>query len=76
MSLNEDLKKKFEGTIFNNVQLSKYSWFNLGGPAEYFFKPNSKKELLEFLKHNKKNNLKITILGAGSNTLIRDNGIK
>ena len=36
MSLDKNLNKKFEGTIFNNVQLSKYSWFNLGGPAEYF----------------------------------------
>ena len=35
-----------------------------------------KNELIEFLRHNKKNNLKITILGAGSNTLIRDNGVK
>ena len=76
MSLDENLNKKFEGTIFNNVELSIYSWFNLGGPAEYLFKPNSKNELIEFLKYNKKNNLKITILGAGSNTLIRDNGIK
>ena len=76
MSLDKNLNKKFEGTIFNNVELSKYSWFNLGGPAEYLFKPNSKNELIEFLKYNKKNNLKITILGAGSNTLIRDNGIK
>ena len=54
MSLDENLNKKFEGTIFNNVELSKYSWFNLGGPAEYLFKPNSKNELIEFLKYNKK----------------------
>ena len=32
--------------------------------------------LIEFLAEAKKNNLKTTILGAGSNTLFRDNGVK
>ena len=76
MSINQELTKKFNNTIFSNKKLSNYSWFNLGGPAEYFFKPQNEKQLIEFLKENKKNKLKITILGAGSNTLIRDNGIK
>ena len=76
MSLNEELKKKFDKCISNNINLSNYSWFNLGGPAEYFFKPLNESQLIEFLKINKKNKLNITILGAGSNTLIRDNGIK
>ncbi len=76
MSLNAELKKKFDKYISNNINLSNYSWFNLGGPAEYFFKPLNEKQLIEFLKINKKNKLSITILGAGSNTLIRDNGIK
>ena len=76
MKLNQELNKKFEKNILNNIKLSNYSWFNLGGPAEYLFKPLNKKQLIEFLKDNKKNKLKITILGAGSNTLIRDNGVK
>ena len=76
MSLNQELTKKFGKAISNNIKLSNYSWFNLGGPAEYFFKPENKNQLIEFLKESKKQNLKITILGAGSNTLIRDNGIK
>ena len=32
--------------------------------------------MIEFLKQNKKDNYKVTIIGAGSNTLIRDNGVK
>ena len=76
MSLNLELTKKFGKNISNNTKLSNYSWFNLGGPAEYFFKPENKNQLIEFLKESKKQNLKITILGAGSNTLIRDSGIK
>ncbi len=76
MSLDLDIIKKFNNNISNNTNLSNYSWFNLGGPAEYFFKPENKKQLIEFLKENKKNKLKVTILGAGSNTLIRDKGVK
>ena len=53
-------------------KLANYNWFNLGGPAEIFYKANSIDELKDFLKNNK--NKKIHILGAGSNTLFRDGG--
>ena len=76
MNLDQILKEKFRNNITKKVSLSNYSWFNLGGNAEYFFKPNNKNQLIEFLKEAKKNNLKTSILGAGSNTLFRDNGVK
>ena len=76
MKINDELIDKLNSSISRDVKLSNYSWFNLGGPAEYLFKPKDKKQLIEFLIHNKKNKLDITILGAGSNTLIRDKGIK
>ena len=60
--------------IYENESLSKYNWFNLGGPAKIFFKLQSVDELKGFLKDNKKKNYKIHILGAGSNTLFRDGG--
>ena len=76
MNLNQNLLKKFGENLNQNVNLSNYSWFNLGGPAEYFFKPRDKNQLIEFLTEIKKNNLKSVILGAGSNTLIRDCGVR
>jgi UDP-N-acetylmuramate dehydrogenase len=76
MNLNENLIKKFGDSFSQNVNLSNYSWFNLGGPAEFFFKPKDKNQLIEFLIAAKKINLKTIILGAGSNTLVRDNGVK
>ena len=60
--------------IYKNEKLSKYSWFNLGGPAEVFFKPNSIDDLKNFLLKSKNKKDKIFILGAGSNTLFRDTG--
>jgi len=76
MNLSENFIKKFGSNFNQKVKLSNYSWFNLGGKAEFFFKPKDKNQLIEFLRDAKKNNLKITILGAGSNTLIRDKGVK
>jgi len=71
-----DFTKRFGESLSQKVKLSNYSWFNLGGNAEFFFKPKDKKELLEFFKEAKKNDIKSTFLGAGSNTLFRDNGVK
>ena len=76
MSLKNNLFEKFGENLSTDVNLSNYSWFNLGGSAEYFYKAKDKKQLLEFLKETAKNGLKLTILGAGSNTLFRDNGVK
>ena len=71
-----DFTKRFGESLSQKVKLSDYSWFNLGGNAEFFFKPKDKKELIEFFKEAKKNDIKTTFLGAGSNTLFRDNGVK
>ena len=76
MSLENNLEKKFGDNLSVNVDLSNYSWFNLGGNAEYFFKAKDKTQLIDFLNELRNKNLKKTILGAGSNTLFRDNGVK
>ena len=76
MKRTQDFFNKFKGNIKNNVNLANYNWFNLGGPAEYLFKPENKEQLIEFLRETKIFKLNTTVLGAGSNTLIRDNGIK
>lgn len=64
------------GTILNNEKLSKYNWFGLGGPAKIFFKAKSISDIKKFLEKDNNMNKKIHILGAGSNTLFRDNGFE
>ena len=76
MTLDIKFIKKFNSNFILNVKLSNYSWFNLGGNAEYFYKAKNETQLLEFLQEAKIKNIKTTILGAGSNTLFRDNGVK
>ena len=69
----ENIKNKISGKISFNESLSKLSWFNLGGLAKVLFRPKNLQELSIFLKEIKGIN-KIKVLGAGSNTLIRDGG--
>ncbi len=76
MTLKQSFNKKLQENFRENVNLSNYSWFNLGGKAEYFFKAEDKKQLIYFLKEIKSHNLRTTIVGAGSNILFRDNGVK
>ena len=73
--LIDDIKKfssKIQSKFYFNYDLKKSNWFNIGGKTKVFFKPESLKDLMSFLKEFGKNN-KIYILGAGSNTLISDN---
>ena len=58
--------------IYFDFDLKKSNWFNIGGKAKIYFKPENLPDLILFLKKfgNKE---KIYILGAGSNTLISDN---
>ena len=71
--IKKEVENKVSGGIIFEENLSKYSWFNLGGPAKVVFKPKNLNELSVFLKNIKGFN-KIKVLGVGSNTLIRDGG--
>ena len=69
----DKIKKRIKGKITFNENLSKFSWFNIGGPAKIVYRPANIKELSFFLKETKiKDGIKV--LGLGSNTLIRDGG--
>ena len=68
MNINTDLlQKKFGKNLIIKEKLSKYSWFNLGGAADIFFRPENKDQLKKFLNEIKKHDFKMHILGAGSN---------
>ena len=73
--LSEELKKfsnEVSSKIYFDYDLKKSNWFNIGGKAKIYFRPDNLPDLIMFLKRfgNKE---KIYILGAGSNTLISDN---
>ncbi|WP_196257773.1 UDP-N-acetylmuramate dehydrogenase [Pelagibacterium limicola] len=63
------------GNLIANQPLAKVSWFRVGGPAQLFFEPADEADLAFFLKHLPEG-IKVTVIGLGSNLLIRDGGIE
>jgi UDP-N-acetylmuramate dehydrogenase len=62
------------GTYAENAPLKDLVWFRAGGPAETLFRPADVEDLATFL-YAKPADLAVTIIGVGSNLLIRDGGI-
>jgi UDP-N-acetylmuramate dehydrogenase len=65
---------KVRGSYRANADLSKTNWFQVGGNAEILFRPKDVDDLCLFLKNISKN-IPLTILGVGSNIIIKDGGI-
>ena len=63
-----------KGKVEFNYNLSKLSWFGVAGKAEVFYVPESSPEL-SLLLSLLPNDVNRTIIGMGSNLLIRDGGI-
>ena len=74
MNINK-LKNKFFNQMKFDEKLSSFTWFGVGGEAEILFTPDNIDRVINFIK-DKPKNLRVFIIGAGSNILIRDNGIK
>jgi UDP-N-acetylmuramate dehydrogenase len=62
------------GKYVVNSDLSKVTWFRVGGSAEVVFKPADVDDLCAFMQE-KPNNIPVHIMGVGSNLLVRDGGI-
>ncbi len=70
----EDIKKStssIDGEIFFDQSIKNLNWFNIGGKTKIYFKPNSLKGLIKYLKLYASRG-KIFILGNGSNVLFDD----
>ena len=64
---------KVEGEYRENYNLSQNSWFGCGGSCAVFFKPKNEDDLQNFLQNYNKS-IKIAVIGALSNTVVRDGG--
>lgn len=62
--------------IRKNVCLASYTTMGVGGKAEFFANVRSFNELQELYLWSLKQKIQFSMLGAGSNTLVSDNGVK
>lgn len=65
---------KVRGQYRFNAPLGTTNWFGVGGPAEILFKPADVADLADFLKAKPKE-LPVTVIGVGSNIIVRDGGV-
>ena len=62
------------GRLEANSPLADLTWFRVGGPAEVLFTPADEADLAEFLKAMPQD-IPVTVIGVGSNLLVRDGGV-
>lgn len=68
------LTRGVRGRISAGYDLARVTWFRVGGPAEVLFKPEDIADLAHFLSVLP-NDVPVTVIGVGSNLLVRDGGI-
>jgi len=62
------------GRLTPNADMSKITWFRAGGPAELLFQPADEEDLARLLRLLPQE-VPLTVVGIGSNLLVRDGGI-
>ena len=69
-----DRLPEVRGRLSENVPLAGITWLRVGGPAEVMFRPADSDDLAAFLAV-KPDDVAVTVIGVGSNLLVRDGGI-
>ncbi len=64
-----------EAFVTENVELAKYTWYRIGGPARYLVKPRSVEELQEAARRCHESGIPVYVLGLGANLLVADRGV-
>lgn len=69
-----DLLSGVRGRMLPDVALAPFAWFRVGGVAELLFQPADPDDLSLFLEKLSRD-IPVTVVGVGSNLLIRDGGV-
>lgn len=72
----EILKKNLHGSVARNVLLKNYAYYQIGGPADIFVEPADDADLELVLQTCHDTKLPLTVIGAGTNLLVRDGGVR
>ncbi len=62
------------GRLVADAPIGNLTWFRVGGPADVLFRPADQKDLADFLGALPVD-IPVTVIGVGSNLLVRDGGI-
>ena len=62
--------------VETDYPLAKRTWYGLGGPADFFIRPKTVEQLKDVVRRCGENNIRIYVMGFGSNLLISDQGLR
>src|SRR5579883_98164 len=65
---------QLRGRLVPNQALAEFTWFRVGGPAQLLFIPEDEEDLSYFLAHLP-HQIPVTVIGLGSNLIVRDGGV-
>jgi UDP-N-acetylmuramate dehydrogenase len=65
---------KLRGRLLPNQSLAELTWFRVGGPAQVLFMPEDEDDLAYFLGALPAD-IAVTVVGLGSNLIVRDGGV-
>src|SRR6266851_3203326 len=65
---------KLRGRLMPNQSLAELTWFRVGGPAQVLFMPEDEGDLAYFLGAIPVD-IPVTVVGLGSNLIVRDGGV-
>ncbi|HOQ04941.1 MAG TPA: UDP-N-acetylmuramate dehydrogenase [Anaerohalosphaeraceae bacterium] len=65
-----------EHIVKEKCPLAPYTWYGLGGPADYLVTPQNREQIAEVLRRCRENQLPVRVLGFGSNLLVGDDGVR
>jgi UDP-N-acetylmuramate dehydrogenase len=68
------LMPDLRGRMSANEPLAPYTWFRVGGPAQVLFSPADEDDLAYFLAGLPRE-IPVTVIGLGSNLVVRDGGV-
>ena len=71
----ERLAPELRGRLAAEAPLAPFTWFRVGGPAEVLFSPADEDDLAYFLTSLPRE-ISVTVIGLGSNLIIRDGGVR
>ncbi|PNU20066.1 UDP-N-acetylenolpyruvoylglucosamine reductase [Geothermobacter hydrogeniphilus] len=71
-----DNLSKSGGVLRRHEPLSRWTSWRVGGPADLFYQPENSEQLLSALEQAVRCGQPWTVIGAGSNLLVRDGGIR
>lgn len=70
-----NLIRGFENVARQSEPLAMHTWFQLGGPAQYYAEPEDIDQLTTLVRRCHEEGVEMRLLGQGSNILVRDEGV-